>query len=120
MRLPYTNDIIAGSMKRSEYCGKSPSICNVSSILHISPVSPLYLLRSLIGKLHIGYLEKSPKRDDDDDALSYLPTKNINNGFAMPAPRLPTTIAPVLTATTSEEQDDEVEDLNPWEKPEQK
>jgi hypothetical protein len=45
---------------------------------------------SLVGKLLIGYLDKTQDdSDEDDDSPAYLPTsiKSTADGFAMPAPR---------------------------------
>lgn len=57
-----------------------------SNTLFTVPLS----LRSLIGKLLIGYLDTSRASDDgseDDEKPSYLPNAMTKDGFAIPAPR---------------------------------
>jgi hypothetical protein len=71
---------------------------------------------SLIEKLHIGFLDRTPSVDADDERRSYLPqsiTKD-QDGFAMPAPRPPKAMPQVLAKESLDEQDGEL-DLNPWE-----
>jgi hypothetical protein len=73
----------------------------------------MFVNLSLIEKLHIGFLDRT-RSVDDDEKRSYLPQKMTQDGFAMPAPRPPKALPPALTRKSSDEQDDE-EDLNPWE-----
>jgi len=85
----------------------------------------------LVGNLLIGYLDTSSQEEEEESSpASYLPTTPQvlgNDGFAMPAPRPPKTkgtnivAAPSVLSSSSlsnkdEEEDEEMEDLNPWEK----
>ena len=65
----------------------------------------------LIGNLLLGYVDDSGTRKDDDDTRSYLPPQvQPKDGFAIPAPRPPKVVAPMLP---KDEEADEPDGIDP-------
>mmetsp|Transcript_25318 Transcript_25318/g.58877 ORF Transcript_25318/g.58877 Transcript_25318/m.58877 type:complete len:82 (+) Transcript_25318:571-816(+) len=71
----------------------------------------IFFCCSLIGPLLLGYIEADKSDDNDDEARTYLPKQNDNQGFSLPAPRAPKTVPALLSTDDNDEENNEDKQL---------